>query len=262
MVWATEAAVEDGGEGGFGITAVGAGVAAAVAQEEAEATDKVARAGGKEHEQGGEAGGNVVGHIVKAGGEAAKVLIAGGAVGYHGVEGIYHLVGEHAGSAEESEPKEGGNDAVAEVFGEGFEGSGADFLGGEGGGVATDDAGDLTTAGFKGVVEGKEDLADFADEGCAGEAVEDEDEVEEGLWGGWEEGAEEGHDGEGGDDEGKGDERAFQKAVGATVEAALAGGDSAAKPHDGVRQTGGVAQEEVEQPAEKQGEGVSHGGAR
>ena len=181
VVRATEAAVEDGGEGGFGVAAVGTGVAAAVAQKEAEAVEEVAGAGGKEHEQGGEAGRDIVGHVVETGGKTAEVLVAWGAVGYHGVEGVYHFVGEHTGSAEEGEPEEGGDDTVAEVLGEGFEGGGADFLGGEGGGVATDDAGDLTTAGFEGVVEGKEDLADFADEGCAGEAVEDEDEVEEGL---------------------------------------------------------------------------------
>ena len=56
-------------------------------------------------------------------------------------------------------------------------------------------------------------------------------------------------EGEDGDDEGDGHEGAFEAAMGATIKMTFAKGNEFAKPHHRVRQTLGIAHQEVEHPA-------------
>ena len=288
---ASEAAVEDGGEGGFGIAAVGGGVVSAVFKDEGEELpplsplDSPPQAGGQlrrreegrqEHQQGRETGGEIVGDIVDVGGPAAEVSVAFGAVADHRVEGVHHLIGQHTGRTEQGEPEEGGDDAVAEVLGKGLEGCGAHLLGGELRGVAAHNACYLLTAlvegaptpqssgqppSGRGAIEGEEDGADFADQRGAGEAVEDGDSVEDNaqcIMHNAQLAAHEPCEGEDEEDEGDGHDGPFRFPMRATVEPMLAEGDEASEPHDGVRQSLRVAEKKVEQPAEEEGEGVSH----
>lgn len=258
VVGTAEAAVQDGGEGGLGPSAVGRGVLGSVVEDEAEACGEAGDPVHEGHAQGGEAGGDVVGHVVDAGGPAAEAQVAVGVVADHGVEGVDHLVGHHAGDAEEGVPEEGGDDAVAEVLGKGLEGGDAAFLTGEAAGVATYDAGYLAAGVFLAAVGCLEDHADFPAEGLAGQAEEDAEGGEEDVEGGQERTLAQGQQeveedpGEAEDegDAGEGEQGAFRHAPMAVVEALLPETDPATHVDDGMGKAFGVAEEEVEKPAE------------
>ena len=140
-VGTSEAHVEDAGEGCLGVSAVGTCVSVSVFCYESYAASQVAA--GCYHKQGSDACGQVVGHIVDACCNAAELPVAFGAVAYHGVEGVDHLVCHHAWHTEHGEPEEWRYDAVAEVLGQGLESCGADLLRRELTCVAPNDAGHL-----------------------------------------------------------------------------------------------------------------------
>ena len=70
------------------------------------------------HQQGGEAGWDVVGGIVDAGGHTAEQAVSLRALANHGVERGHHLVCQHTRRPQQQEPEQGGDDAVAHVLGQ------------------------------------------------------------------------------------------------------------------------------------------------
>ena len=133
----------------------------------------------KNHQQGSEAGWDVVGDVVDMRCPTAEVTVAVGLIANHGVEGVDHLIGQHARDSQEHVPEEWGNDAIREVLGKGLQGGSAYLLGRELGGVAPYNAGYLLTAFVERTVKGKEYLAHLMDECGASEAEEDDDYVED-----------------------------------------------------------------------------------
>ena len=79
------------------------------------------------------------------GSPAAIVAIALGAIADHRVKRVDHLIGQHAGHAQQGEPEERGYHAVAQVLGQRLKGCGAHFLSRQLGGVAPNDASHLPT---------------------------------------------------------------------------------------------------------------------
>lgn len=160
---AGEAEAEGAGGEGFHPGGVGAFVSAAVAPAEAGCGAEV-EAGGSDDREGdegketageAEAGGEPVGEVVGAGGDAAEAEVAFVFVAPEGVEGVDGAVGESAGGASEDGPEEGCDDAVDGGFGDAFDGGAddADFV--EAFDVASDDAGDCSAAGGKAFFGGR-----------------------------------------------------------------------------------------------------------
>ena len=81
------------------------------------------------HQEGREAGGDVVGDVVDMSRPTTEVTIAVCLIANHGVEGVHHLVGQHAGRTEQGEPEEGGNDAVAQILSQRLKGCRSHLLG-------------------------------------------------------------------------------------------------------------------------------------
>ena len=120
LMGAAEATIEYAGKSCLGVAAVGRSVASGVLTYEIEPSP---------HQQGREAGGDVVGGVVDMGRYAAKLQVALGMVGYHRIEGVHHFISQHAWGAEYSQPEQGCNHAIAQVLGQSFEGSSTNFLG-------------------------------------------------------------------------------------------------------------------------------------
>ena len=109
------------------------------------------------------------------GSKAAEVLVTVCLITYHRIEGVDHLIGKHAWHTANGKPKERGNDTIAQVLGEGFEGCRADFLGREFGGVAPHDTSHLLASFIKRTVNSQEGLAHLTNKGGASEAKEDDE---------------------------------------------------------------------------------------
>lgn len=258
IVGTAETAVEDAGEGCLWPSAVGRGVLIGVAEGEAEVVEelrRVAHRTGEDHEEGCEAGWDVVGDIVDMRCPAAEVLVAGCLVAYHRIEGVDELIGEHAGGTEEHIPEHRSHDTVAEVLGEGLKGCRAHLLGIELRSVTTYDACHLTATVGDAAVNGLEDHAHLLAEGVTGEAEEHHNGIDgdvgygvrpqqmDGECHGSKEQAD-AHDHEGG---------TLCLAVGGFVKVLLAHGNPLAHIDDRVGQARGIAEEEVEEPAYEEG---------
>ena len=127
------------------------------------------------HQEGGDAGWEIVGYIVETGSKAAEVTIAVGLVANHGIEGVDHLVGQHARYTTNGKPKEWSNDPIAQVLSEGFQGCRTNLLGRELGGVAPHNASHLLASLFKGTVNRQEGLTHLTNEGGASKTPEDDE---------------------------------------------------------------------------------------
>lgn len=253
VVRASETAAEDSGKGGFGPAGVGAGVLGSVAEHE---PPQAGTSCDKYHQQCSEACGDVVGHVVYARGPSAELEIALGVIAYHRVEGIDHLVGEHTGDTEQHIVEQRGYHPVREVFGQCLEGGGAHLAVGEGSGVAPYDASHLTAPLVERAVGGFEHHAYLAAQGRPGEAIEYDDGLEQypghGPRG---EQPDNGPSDSGGrGDEADGCEGTLEDAVRGMVERVFAQADGPSEPYDGVGEPLGVAEQEVENPSEQQGQ--------
>src|SRR5690554_98783 len=139
-----KAEVQDARQGGFGVAGIGTGVAVSVAKEEAQGAG---RAADYYHQQGGEAGGDKVGHIVETGGGAPKEAVAIAFVAQHRIEGVHHFVAPHEGESTHQVVKQRGNNAITQIFGQGFQGGCSDLVFVEATCVSTHNHGELAATG-------------------------------------------------------------------------------------------------------------------
>lgn len=143
-IGASHAAVELAGHGCFGISGVGACVFVPVFEHKREGTET---RGEEDDEQSGDSGRKVIGNIIHSGGKAAKFPETIVFISHHGIEGVNHFVAHHERSSSQGKVKDGGNDTVAQVLCQGFQGGDPDLRGGKVLGIPPDNPTELFPGG-------------------------------------------------------------------------------------------------------------------
>ena len=173
-----EAAVKYAGECCLRIAAVGRCMVPAVLPYESEVAHDAAPIT-YHHQQCRKAGGDIVCDVVDVCRPASEVLVSLRLVAYHRVEGVHHLICQHAGSAEQGEPEERGYHTVAQVLCERLKGCSAHFLGRESRRVAAYDAGHLCPSFLQRPVESREHRPHLANQGRSRKAIEHHHRIKE-----------------------------------------------------------------------------------
>ena len=147
----SKTAVQNSGQSSFRISGIRTGMARAITEYK---TEEGQTAGNQNHQKSCQTGWQIIGYIIQTGRKAPESTIAFITVTDHGIKGIDHLIGQHAGDAQQQIPEQGGNHTVTEVLSQSLQSCCTDFGIGQSGGVTADNAGYLTAAFFKGAVCG------------------------------------------------------------------------------------------------------------
>ena len=98
------------------------------------------------------------------GSPAAKIFVSISLVANHRVQGVHHLVGQHAWNTQQGIPEKRGNHTVAQILGQRLEGCRAHLLGREFRSIASHDASHLFATFVQAPVKSKEHLSDLANQ--------------------------------------------------------------------------------------------------